>query len=53
MNNYNIRSIEDMKQTEVPDVMEVIPNNNSAKLAVNNMHIFNGSENALSLKKYI
>ena len=48
---YNIRSVEDMKQTEVPDVMKVIPNTNSTKLTLNNMHIFNGSENALSLKK--
>ena len=48
---YNIKSTENMKQTEFPNVMKVIPNTNSAKLAVNNMHIFNGSENALSLKK--
>ena len=47
----NIRSQEDAKKTLVPDVLAVIPNKTSTKLADNNMHIFSGSDNALSLRK--
>ena len=48
---YNIKSREYIETTDVPDLLEVIPQNASTKLAVNNMHIFNGSENALSFTK--
>ena len=48
---YNIKSREYIETTDVPDLLEVIPNNASSKLAVNNMHIFNGSENALRFKR--
>ena len=48
---YNIKSREYIETTDVPDLLEVIPNNASTKLAVNNMHIFNGSENALRFKR--
>ena len=48
---YNIKSREYIETTDVPDLLEVIPHNASTKLAVNNMHIFNGSENALSFKR--
>ena len=46
---YNIRSIKDIEKTDVRNVLVVLPNKTSTKLALNNMHIFNGSENALSL----
>ena len=46
---YNMKTLEDFKKTDVPDVSEVIPNKTSTILAANNMHTFNGSENALSL----
>ena len=45
---YNMKTLEDFKKTDVKDFLEVIPNKTSTKLAVNNMHIFSGSENALS-----
>ena len=48
---YNIKSREYIETTDVPDLLEVIPNNASTKLAVNNMQIFNGSENALRFKR--
>ena len=48
--SYNVRTLGDIKRTEVPNVFEVIPNDDFAFLADNNMHIFNGSENALSLR---
>ena len=48
---YNIKSLEDAKKTLVPDVLAVIPNKTSTKLADNNMHIFSGSDNALSLTR--
>ena len=48
---YNIKSREYIETTDVPDLLEVIPNNASTNLAVNNMHIFNGSENALRFKR--
>ena len=47
----NIRSQEDAKKTLVPDALAVIPNKTSNKLADNNMQIFSGSDNALSLTK--
>ena len=47
----NIRNIEDVKKTDVPDIHEVIPNDDFAYEAKDNMHIFKGSENALSLTK--
>ena len=46
---YNMKTVEDFKKTDIPDLLKVIPNNASTKLAVNNMHIFSGSENALSM----
>ena len=47
----NIRSQEDWKATDVPDVLRVIPNENFKYSAEDNMHIFKGSENALSLTR--
>ena len=47
----NVRSVEDIKKTEVLDVLEVIPNQNFTYFAKDNMHIFKGSENALSQTK--
>ena len=49
----NVREREDVKETEVlqSDVFEVIPNDNFTYLAGDNMHVFMGSENALSKKK--
>ena len=46
----NIRAMEDIKQTEVPDILEVIPNTNFTYWADDNMHIFNGSNNVLNQK---
>ena len=46
VNFYNVKTLEDAKLTDVPDVFQVILNKTSTILAVNNMHIFNGSENA-------
>ena len=46
---YNMKTVEDFKKTDIPDLLKVIPNSASTKLAVNNMHIFSGSENALSM----
>ena len=48
---FNVKDIEDIKNTEVPDVLEVIPNDEFTYLAEDNMHIFEGSKNALSLTK--
>ena len=47
----NIRSQEDWKATDVPDVLRAIPNENFKYSAEDNMHIFKGSENALSLTR--
>ena len=44
---YNMKTLEDMDRY----VSEVIPNRTSNIFAVNNMHIFNGSENALSFTR--
>ena len=44
----NLRNKEDIKKTDVPDVLEVIPNQDFTYFAKDNMHIFKGSENALS-----
>ena len=48
---FNVRNVEDIKNTEVLDVLEVIPNDEFTYLAEDNMHIFKGSENALSYTK--
>ena len=48
---FNVRNAEDLKKTEVLDVLEVIPNDEFTYLAEDNMHIFKGSENALSYTK--
>ena len=47
----NIRSTEDVKNTNAKDVLQAIPNENFTYTAEDNMHIFKGSENALSLKR--
>ena len=47
----NIRSMENIKETDARDVLEAIPNDNFIYTAEDNMHIFKGSENALRLKK--
>ena len=44
---YNMKTLEDMDRY----VSEVIPNRTSNIFAVNNMHIFNGSDNALSFTR--
>ena len=49
---YNIRSLESSLETSrLRDVLEAIPNDNFTYTAEDNMHIFKGSENALSLKR--
>ena len=48
---YNVRNKEDTKQTEVLDVLEVIPNADFKYDTEDNMHVFKGSENALSLTR--
>ena len=48
---YNVRSMDDIKKTNIPDVLEVIPNKEFSFLAEHNNHIFDGSNNALSLKR--
>ena len=49
---YNIRSLESSLETSrLYDVLEAIPNDNFAYTAENNMHIFKGSENSLSLTR--
>ena len=49
---YNVRSADDVKKTEIRrDILEVIPHDEFAFLARDNMHIFEGSKNALSLTK--
>ena len=47
----NVRSVEDIKRTEVLMTLEVIPNGDFAYIANENMQIFKGSENALSQTK--
>ena len=47
----NIGSKDDIKETDVPKVLEVVPNDDFTYAAENNMHIFRGSENALSLTR--
>ena len=47
----NIRSMEDVKSTNAKDVFQAIANKNFTYTAEDNMHIFKGSENALSLKR--
>ena len=48
---YNVRSMDDIKKTNIRDVLEVIPNNEFTFMAEENNHIFDGSKNALSLKR--
>ena len=48
---YNIRSKEGVRKTDFYDNLEVIPNENFSYTADDNMHIFKGSENALSLTR--
>ena len=48
---YNVRNKDDTKQTEVLDVLEVIPNADFKYETKDNMHVFKGSENALSLTR--
>ena len=47
----NVRTDDNLRKTEAPDIHEVIPNENFIFVASDNMHVFNGSENALSLTK--
>ena len=47
----NIWSIENVKGTTAEDVLEAIPNENFIYTAEDNMYMFEGSENALSLKR--
>ena len=47
----NIENVEDIKETEVTHIHRVIPNDDFTYVAKDNMHIFKGSENALSLTK--
>ena len=48
---HNIRSIEDFKKLDHRDLLVVIPNDKFTFLTEDNMHIFEGSMNALSLEK--
>ena len=41
VNFYNMKTLEDFKKTDVPDMFEVIPNKTSTILTLNNMHIYN------------
>ena len=45
----NIKNIDDVMKTDVPDVYDVIPNDDFSHEAKNNMHIFKGSENAMRM----
>ena len=47
----NVESVDNIKRTHIRHVFEVIPNDEFTFLAGDNNHIFNGSTNALSLKK--
>ena len=47
----NIRSEEDLKETGALDVLAAIPNDSFNYTAEDNMHIFKGAENALSLTR--
>ena len=49
--NYNIRRENDVMRTDVRNRLEVIPGKEFKYVAADNMHIFDGSENALSLTK--
>ena len=48
---YNVRKESDVVRTDVQPVFEVIANNEFRYTAKDNMHIFEGSENALYLTK--
>ena len=47
----NVWSKGNVKETTAEDVLEAIPNGNFIYTAENNMYMFEGSENALSLKR--
>ena len=47
----NVRNVDDIMKTEVQDIYEVIPNADFSYMAMDNMHIFKGSENVLSHTK--
>ena len=47
----NLRAGDNIKDTDTPYASEVVPNENFTYVVHNNMHIFKGSENALSLTK--
>ena len=47
----NVWSNGNIEQTNAEDVLEAIPNGNFIYTAEDNMHIFEGSENALSFKR--
>ena len=48
---YNTRKEQDIMRTNVRTSLEVIPGKEFKYVADDNMHIFNGSENALTMKK--
>ena len=48
---YNTRSKESTQETGAEDVLEAIPNDDFTYTAEDNMHIFKGSDNALSLRR--
>ena len=47
----NVRTADDIKYTDAPYIFKVVPDYNFTYTTQNNMHIFKGSENALSLTK--
>ena len=47
----NLREKKDIKVTDVSDIHRVVPNEDFSYVSKDNMHIFKGSENALSLTK--
>ena len=47
----NVRNAEDVKKTDTLDIHRVIPNDDFNYVSENNMHVFKGSENVLSLTK--
>ena len=49
--NYNIRKENDVMRTDVQTRLEVIPGKEFKYVAADNMHVFDGSENSLSLTK--
>ena len=47
----NIRSKQSVQENSAANILQAIPNDNFTYIAEDNMHIFKGSENALSLTK--